>query len=216
MLETWIPKEGVKLVDNKGPGLKSLGLYIDRVWWKPLLHFNKITYHFQKQVPTAMRVTWKELKFLVSPRENQDVFIEWMNEWMNESFIMKDRWFFNLLIKYSQLFRADSIPPLPNTCVLHCWLYLVWNKQTKRLLIYFTCKTGFGAQISQIHLKDEFLQQEWKNFSSRGGLLHKLHDYTMVGLNPARRQKDFRSNSNNTGGALINNVKKLTRLSSLD
>ena len=37
-----------------------------------------------------------------------------------------------------------------------------------------------------------------------------------VGSNPARRQKDFCSNSNTTGGALINNVQKLTRLSLLD
>ena len=48
------------------------------------------------------------------------------------------------------------------------------------------------------------------------GLLHKLHDSTLLGSNPARRQKDFRSNSNTTGGALNNNVQKLTRLSSLD
>ena len=56
---------------------------------------------------------------------------------------------------------------------------------------------------------------------SRGGLeverlLHKLHDSTSVGSNPARPQNDFRSNSNTTGGALINNVQKLMRLSSLD
>ena len=38
------------------------------------------------------------------------------------------------------------------------------------------------------------------------GLLHKLHDSTSVGLNLARCQKDFRSNSNTTGGALVNNV----------
>ena len=42
--------------------------------------------------------------------------------------------------------------------------------------------------------------------SSHGGLeverlLHKLHDSISVGLNPARRQKDFRSYSNTTGGA---------------
>ena len=46
--------------------------------------------------------------------------------------------------------------------------------------------------------------------SSRGGLeverlLHKLHDSTSVGLNPDWGQKDFRNNSNNMGGALINN-----------
>ena len=49
---------------------------------------------------------------------------------------------------------------------------------------------------------------------ARGGLeverlLHKLHDSTLVGSNPARRQKDIRSNSNTTGGALVNNVQKL-------
>ena len=54
--------------------------------------------------------------------------------------------------------------------------------------------------------------------SSRGGLeverlLHKLHDSISVGSNPARRQKDFRSNLNATGGALVHNVQKLTRLS---
>ena len=54
--------------------------------------------------------------------------------------------------------------------------------------------------------------------SSQGGsgvecLLHKLHDSTSVSSNPARRQKDFRSNSNTTGGALVKNVQKLIRLS---
>ena len=48
---------------------------------------------------------------------------------------------------------------------------------------------------------------------SRGGmeverLLHKLHDPTLVGLNPARGLNNFRSNSNTTGGALVNNVYK--------
>ena len=57
--------------------------------------------------------------------------------------------------------------------------------------------------------------------TSRGALevehlLYKLHDSTLVGSNPARRQKDFGSNSNTTGGPLINNVQKLMRLSSLD
>ena len=57
--------------------------------------------------------------------------------------------------------------------------------------------------------------------SSRGGLeverlLHKLHDSTSVGLNPAWRQKDSRGNSNTMVGALVNNVQKLMRLSSLD
>ena len=31
-------------------------------------------------------------------------------------------------------------------------------------------------------------------------LLHKLHDSTLVGSNPARCQKDFHSNSNTMGG----------------
>ena len=35
--------------------------------------------------------------------------------------------------------------------------------------------------------------------------LHKLHDSISVGTNPARCQKDFRSNSNTTGGALVKN-----------
>ena len=53
-------------------------------------------------------------------------------------------------------------------------------------------------------------EQRLGRLSSRGGLkverlLHKLHDSTSVSLNPAWRQKDFRSNSNTTGGALINN-----------
>ena len=57
--------------------------------------------------------------------------------------------------------------------------------------------------------------------SSRGGLeVEQWSDNSTlsisVGSNPAQRQKDFRSNSNTTGGALINNVQKLTRLSSLD
>ena len=47
--------------------------------------------------------------------------------------------------------------------------------------------------------------------SSRGGLeverlLHKLHDSTLVGSNPARRYKDFCSNSKSTGGALVNKI----------
>ena len=37
-----------------------------------------------------------------------------------------------------------------------------------------------------------------------------------VGLNPARHQNDFRSSSNTMRCALIHNVQKLTRLSSLD
>ena len=46
--------------------------------------------------------------------------------------------------------------------------------------------------------------------SSRGGLeverlLHTLHDSTSVGSNLARHQKDFRSYSNTTGGALVYN-----------
>ena len=40
-------------------------------------------------------------------------------------------------------------------------------------------------------------------------LLHKLHDSILVGSNPTRRQKDFRSNSNTTGGALVNNVENM-------
>ena len=46
-------------------------------------------------------------------------------------------------------------------------------------------------------------------------MLRKLHGSTSVGSNPARRQNDFSNNSNITGGALVNNVKKLMR-SSLD
>ena len=51
--------------------------------------------------------------------------------------------------------------------------------------------------------------------SSRGGLEveHWTDNRTLsisVGSNLARRQNDFRSNSNTTGGALINNVQKLT------
>ena len=43
---------------------------------------------------------------------------------------------------------------------------------------------------------------------ARGGLeverlLDKLHDSTWVGLNPARRKKYFRINSNTTRGALL-------------
>ena len=36
-------------------------------------------------------------------------------------------------------------------------------------------------------------------------LLLKLHDSILVGSNPAWGQKDFRSNSNTKGGAIINN-----------
>ena len=57
--------------------------------------------------------------------------------------------------------------------------------------------------------------------TSRGGL--EVDQWTdnrtlsiSVGLNPAGPPKKFRSNSNTMGGALVNNVKKLTRLSSLD
>ena len=51
------------------------------------------------------------------------------------------------------------------------------------------------------------------NQSSRGGLEVELwtDNSTIsisVGSNPARRQKNFRSNSNTMGGALFNNVKK--------
>ena len=57
--------------------------------------------------------------------------------------------------------------------------------------------------------------------SSRGGLEVEQWTYNStlsisVGSNPAWRQKDFRINSNTTGGALVNKVQKLTRLSSLD
>ena len=46
------------------------------------------------------------------------------------------------------------------------------------------------------------------DLSSRGGLeverlLHKAHDSTSVGSNLAQRQKDFHSNSDSTGGALL-------------
>ena len=37
----------------------------------------------------------------------------------------------------------------------------------------------------------------------------KLHDSTLVGSHPAWRQKEFRSNSNTTGGTLVNKVTKL-------
>ena len=36
-------------------------------------------------------------------------------------------------------------------------------------------------------------------------MLHKLHDSTSVGSNPAQRQDDFHNNSNIMGGALVNN-----------
>ena len=52
--------------------------------------------------------------------------------------------------------------------------------------------------------------------SSHGGLLHKLHDSSSVGSNPAQRQNNFRINSNTMRGALVNNVQKLRRLSLLD
>ena len=39
------------------------------------------------------------------------------------------------------------------------------------------------------------------------GLLHKLHDSAS-----ARRQKDCRSNSYTTGGALVNNVQKINEI----
>ena len=53
-----------------------------------------------------------------------------------------------------------------------------------------------------------------KYTSSHGGLEverlpHKLHDSTLVGLNPARRQNDF-CNSIITGGALINNLRNVS------
>ena len=49
--------------------------------------------------------------------------------------------------------------------------------------------------------------------SSHGGLeverlLHQLHYSTSVGLNTAWRHKDFRNNSNITGGAFTKKVKK--------
>ena len=47
-------------------------------------------------------------------------------------------------------------------------------------------------------------------------LLHELHDSISVGSNPAQRQKDFHINSDTTGGTLVSNVQKLTRLSLLD
>ena len=57
--------------------------------------------------------------------------------------------------------------------------------------------------------------------SSHGGLV--VDQWTdnrtlslSLGSNPSWRQKDFRSNSNTTGGALVNNVQKLMRLSLLD
>ena len=43
----------------------------------------------------------------------------------------------------------------------------------------------------------------------------KLHDSTLVGSHPAWRQKEFRSNSNTTGGTHVNKVTKLMRLSLL-
>ena len=50
--------------------------------------------------------------------------------------------------------------------------------------------------------------------SSHGGLeverlLHKLHDSTSEGSNPSWGQKDFHSNSNTTGGALVNYLKHI-------
>ena len=54
--------------------------------------------------------------------------------------------------------------------------------------------------------------------SSRGGLEVEqwTDNSTSLGSNPARRHKDFLRNSNTTGGALVNYVLKLMRLSSLD
>ena len=57
--------------------------------------------------------------------------------------------------------------------------------------------------------------------SSPGGLeveclLHKLHDSTLVGSNPAWGQNDFCNNSNITVGALVYNVQKSTKSSLLD
>ena len=60
----------------------------------------------------------------------------------------------------------------------------------------------FGTKIDSMHFEMK---------SSCGGLevermLHRLHDSISVGSNPDRRLKDFCSNSNTTGGGLIDKV----------
>ena len=67
----------------------------------------------------------------------------------------------------------------------------------------------------------KWLSSKIPKWSSRGGL--EVEQWTdnsslsfLVGSNPARRQKDFHSNSNSMGGALVNNIQKLTRSSLLD
>ena len=64
--------------------------------------------------------------------------------------------------------------------------------------------------IYSLYFSHQHTSYKLQSFTCRGGLeveplLHKFHDSTSVGSNPARRQKDFRSNSNTTGGALVNN-----------
>ena len=80
---------------------------------------------------------------------------------------------------------------------------------------YFWQKNKLKLAIGYVENKFSYFKhrmlysRDMNNESRRGGLeveplLHKLHESVSVGLNPARRQKNFLSNSNTTGGALVN------------
>ena len=90
-------------------------------------------------------------------------------------------------------------------------------KDTAVSLISFCWWVEHFSSLSSLEISSKKLTSFESKISSgrRGGfevecLLHNLHDSTSVGSNPARRQKDFRNNSNTMGDTLINNVQKLT------
>ena len=84
----------------------------------------------------------------------------------------------------------------------------IWQFEAIRqtTIIFQECKILRWNKLNRIESGPNFEKK-----SSRGGLeverlLHKLHESISVGSNLARHQKDHRSNSNTTGGALVNNV----------
>ena len=91
------------------------------------------------------------------------------------------------------------------------------SKQSlKQLLIHPPTEDCYFFTSTISAARESFIFLNFKRGWEVERLLHKLQDSTSVGSNLAWHQKDFRSNSNTTGGALVNNVQKLMRLSLLD
>ena len=114
--------------------------------------------------------------------------------WQLWKLCRSENWKYNMLVLNEMM---SKLPPIIRTCCKILWgtckMYLVWNKQLKRLHIYFTCKTfqfvyfslnnltfyGFCFHREQCQIPRRF---QVENFKSRSEIsMGSIHSDIYIG-----------------------------------